>query len=95
MLSYVRITEVEAFPEVLLTHFDDFLCDLHPPLPEILPTGLETFRCLGKIMEFSSHSLIVPIITSLSDGLCMWIADVHEQLLEQEYNDVVSISIYL
>ncbi|KAI0917111.1 hypothetical protein AcW1_007609 [Taiwanofungus camphoratus] len=89
LLSYFHLDEKAVIPEKLLFHINKFLCDLYTSRSEHLYLALEALRLLTNAINGCAKSHLVSLISSLSNGLCIWIHDESKLLLEQEYNDII------
>lgn len=81
--------ESEPLPGQLLKLVNDVLCTLYPPKAEQLNTALEIMRRLRSAIRGTPAPTLLAIIEILQPGICAWIEDESEVLLEAEYNDAV------
>ena len=81
--------ESEDLPRQTLKLINEVLCTLYPPKAEQLNTALEIMRRLRNAIRGTSAPTLCAIIQILQPGICAWIEDESEVLLEAEYNDAV------
>jgi hypothetical protein len=70
--------------------FDEILENLYPPLhPQDISPSLRLLCTLKAVIIAIPSSLLVPLLTVVQKGLCIWIEDKKEVVPVAEYNDVV------
>ncbi|KAH7919238.1 hypothetical protein BV22DRAFT_1075479 [Leucogyrophana mollusca] len=89
LLAHLDLREGMAFPISLLAFVDRSLRVNYHHKPELLEISLDLLRALRALITSSPVSLVVRIIPALQQGLCLWVEDRAETLLEDEYNDVI------
>lgn len=68
---------------------DAILHNLYSNVPEHVPSALHLMEQVRLIIRKCAPTAIIDVLTSLSDGLCQWIGDIDNLLLEHEHNDIV------
>jgi hypothetical protein len=85
----------DSLPRLTLTLTCKMLGAIYPPKAEQLRPALEILRLLCGIIHFLVSDDIIRVLEIVQSGLCVWIEDESEVLLDSEYNNVVSYNIYL
>lgn len=89
LLSHLTVQDDQLIPTDFLHLIDDFLCDLYAAEQERQYPALEAFRNLSTLLQSCSQYATVSLVSTISEGLCIWIRDEGVVLPEKEYNDVV------
>ncbi|KZT73902.1 hypothetical protein DAEQUDRAFT_808069 [Daedalea quercina L-15889] len=89
LLPHITMHDDRMIPNNFLKLINDFLCDMYAAKQEHLYPALETFRILSSLLQSCSQHATVSLTSAMSDGLCIWIRDEEEILLEKEYNEVI------
>ena len=95
LLAQLGLSDVEVLPINVTTMINTVLVSSYPPTPESLAPCLEILRLIGWLITSTHVSLLVKLLDTLKDGLCLWISDEEEVMLETEYNAVASINCLL
>lgn len=70
--------------------FDEILQNLYPPLHlQDIDSSLRFLCTLKAVIIATPSSLLLPLVTAVQNGLCVWIEDRKELVPELEYNDAV------
>jgi hypothetical protein len=92
LLSYLDVLSTTTLPTEIFMMFNEIVENLYPPLhPQDLPPSLRLLCTLKAVIIATPLSLVVPLLTVVQSGLCVWIEDKKEVIPEAEYNDVVRI----
>ena len=90
LLSLFKLEGEVIGTSAFLRNINIVLRDLYTDLPENVSTAVQALAQIRRILQSSSADATLPVLRHLADGLSVWIGDEAEQLLVQEYNDVVS-----
>jgi hypothetical protein len=90
LLSHVSAEDDKLLPTVMLAEMSKALLALYPPQTEQLSSVLEHFHHLRTFIKGCTSKTIVGVLEILQNGICAWIEDESEVLLDPDYNDVVS-----
>ena len=88
-LSHLTLHDERAIPKTFLNAVDDLLRDLYPAKQEDRYPVLQSYHILTTLLRSCPQDAIVSLVSTISDGLCIWIRDEEEVLLDQEYNEIV------
>jgi hypothetical protein len=89
LLSHVHVCKEEDLPLDVFLTIGKALHILYPPDPKLRHATLGLFGLLRNVMISAPSVCIVPVLTAVHEGLCCWIEDNSEILLDDEYNDIV------
>ncbi len=66
------------------------LRDLYSDTAEHLSIAIKALGLIRGMINDIPTNTLVPFLSTLADGLSVWVGDENEYLLEQEYNEIVS-----
>ncbi|GBE84841.1 hypothetical protein SCP_0700210 [Sparassis crispa] len=89
ILAHLRPTAADIISAELFSHINEYLSGLYSRQADFLQLAMDALKDLRSLFKCCPRSLLIPVLTALSDGLCVWIKDESEIMLEEEYNDVV------
>lgn len=69
----------------LLRAVNRILGNLYPPTPEGLVLATPLLAGVARLVASSKENDVLPLLSSLKDGLCVWIGDENKSLLEHEH----------
>jgi hypothetical protein len=92
LVSCIDLSGVDDLPVDIFPTIDRVVHDLYPPQPEYFTTALHIIGLIRGVIN-SASSCIVPVLTALQNGLCRWIENRSEILLDEEYNRVVCFNL--
>lgn len=90
-MSRVRFNEDDALHLDLLLVVNESLIRLYPPAPEDHILAMSILDGVAHIISSLDEKNVARLLSSLKDGLCIWIRDDNKSLLEQEHNILVRI----
>ncbi len=90
MLSLFTVDDVSLRNSLFLQHADAVLRGLYSETAENIPTAVQALGHIRRIVQDCPPNAILPVLSSLADGLSAWIGDEDEVLLVHDHNDVVS-----
>ncbi|KAL6303902.1 hypothetical protein BKA93DRAFT_786211 [Sparassis latifolia] len=89
ILAHLRPTAADIISAELFSHINEYLSGLYSRQADFLQLAMIALKNLRSLFKRCPRSLLIPVLTALSDGLCVWVKDESEIMLEEEYNDVV------
>jgi hypothetical protein len=90
LLSYVELGDSHELPHSTLKTVNEMLLALYPPKSEQISTSLEIIRALRLVISGARGSAAAVVLEELQPGICVWMEDESEVLLDSEYNNSVS-----
>ncbi|KAI0766353.1 hypothetical protein BD413DRAFT_481028 [Trametes elegans] len=89
LLSRVRVFDHLQHPSVFLDRVNTVLCETYSQRSERFSVGLHAVKHLRDVICECPPRFLLGLLTALSEGLPLWVADRDELLLNAEYNDAV------
>jgi hypothetical protein len=91
IISHVALTDQDKLPSRTFLVLDHVLHDLYPPSPEHFAISFLYLDAIRAIVTSAPPLFVVPILEALCRSLSRWIVDASTALLEEEYNNIVSL----
>ncbi|KAM5535006.1 hypothetical protein V8D89_011379 [Ganoderma adspersum] len=89
MLSLFTTDNHACRKSIFLEYVGTFLRGLYYETSENIPIAIQVLGHVRRVIQDCPSSVIVPVLSSLADGISAWIGDEDEVLLVQDHNDVV------
>ncbi|KAI1790183.1 hypothetical protein LXA43DRAFT_891520 [Ganoderma leucocontextum] len=89
MLSLFNVDDGACRKSAFLQHVGTVLRGLYSEPAENIPTAVQALGHIRRIVQSCPLNAIMPVLSSLADGLSAWVGDEDEMLLLQDHNDVV------
>lgn len=89
LISNIDISSSTSVPEDVFIMIDDILQNLYPPQTNDLHDSLQFFTALKAVIIACPPSLLLPVLVTIQNGLCIWILDKDEAVSNASFNDVV------
>lgn len=90
LLGFIQVEHQDGIPLSILSHIDHLLSSLYS-LPELLYSAIDIIKELTKITMACPVPNLEQLLHALSKSFCIWTCDDMQQLLEEEYNNVVRL----
>ena len=88
LISHLKLDSIDIFPLSLFTYLNDIMYNVYPQ-QEALSAVLDIFRALTTLVERYSTSHLLNLLSTMSDGLSIWICDESLLIPDDDFNDKV------
>lgn len=90
MLAQFVIDDDACRKSIFLQQVGIVLRELYTDTAEDIRAAVQTLSYLRRVVQGCPPDAILPVLSSLADGLSVWVGDEDEVLRIQDHNDVVS-----
>ncbi|PIL22657.1 hypothetical protein GSI_15349 [Ganoderma sinense ZZ0214-1] len=89
MLSLFTVDDDACRKSVFLQHVGTVLRGLYAKALENMPLAIQALAHIRRVVQDCPVNAILPVLSSLADGLSAWIGDENEVLLVEDHNAIV------